>query len=704
MWVIMFLTRYILTALKIKTILALFLVLLFASASLAAQEEPRRVLVFYNSRDAQSVSANMVSEGFKTILNYYGLMTDFVDIKERSLLPDKKQMEAYRAIITVFWTWDEAEADRFLPWLEKHFVGERKLIMLGNPAINGKLNQQSADSLRRIYARLGLWHQGYFTKASHRIKYKLLNAQMVEFERKYPIVPPEYQLISVIGKNVKIHLSLVRTDLANSESSVITTGPHGGFALKPYVYWQNRGDYRKQWYINPFLFIREALDIHGLPAPDPTTLNGVRVGFSHVDADGFSGLSKIGRQQTNAEIMRDLIFKKYAFPVTVSVIVAEINPRIAGTRRYFDIARDIFKLDNVEAASHSYTHPFYWDDSYSGKDRYDKQFSYDIRGYKFNDKAELDDSVKYITDHLAPPGKPCRVFHWTGNCQPLERQIARLDALNVLNINGGDTLLDKTDNSYTKVAPLYRKVGRRVQFHIGQANDNILTDGLTGPLYAYRNIITTMERTETPYRLKPVNIYYHFFSAEQPALLQAVSDVYDWALNQELALVFTSRYLEMMQGFISARIYREGAGRFRVENYGHCLTMRLPPDSPAPNMQRSKNVLGYNRLPQGLYISLAPGKSKAMIILESGRERSTLPYLQKANGQVSSFQSAKGVIRLQFDVFGKGNLAIAGLDVVRRYQVQGAATGGQTLSLRSNADGVLLINDAQSGRMEIKKQ
>lgn len=700
MWEIMSWIKYIFTPLKNKLIVALLMVFLFPVLSFAAKEMPRKVLVFYNSADNQTATTNPGFHGFQTILNYYGLLTEYLDIKKQNL-PDEKQMSQYRGIVTVFRSLEAADATRFLPWLEGQFTKDRKLVMLGNPAINGELDKGAAESLRKIYARLGLVHKGGFTKASHLIQYKFKDAQMVEFERKYPLLPPEYEFISLTGKSVKAHLILVRTDMKKSESSVITTNEHGGFASAQYIYWVNLSDFRMQWYINPFLFIRESMGISGMPAPDPTTLNSVRVGFSHVDADGFSGLSKIGQKLTTAEVMLDKVFKIYPFPITVSVIVAEIDPQISGTNRHFETAREIYKLKNVEPASHSFSHPYYWEASSVNKDRYETQLGYSIRGYTFNDQSELDNSVKYITSKLSPPKKPCRVFQWTGECRPVERQIARLDALKVMNINGGDTILDGVDNSYTRVAPLYRQVGKRIQVHIGQANDNILTNNLTGALYAYRNIITTMERTETPYRLKPVDIYYHFFSAEKQALLQAVKDVYEWALQQDLALVFTSQYLQMMQGFISARIYQEGHGQYLVKNYGQCLTFRFAADAPAPDMKKSKNVLGYNRLPQGLYVSLVPGTDMAVIVLGASATSPALPYLKKANGLVTSFAVKNGIIRIEYEVFNKCHLEIAGLPGGKNYQVTGTATNNK-MSVRSSLSGVLQIVGLTSGRVEIK--
>ena len=76
------------------------------------------------------------------------------------------------------------------------------------------------------------------------------------------------------------------------------------------------------------------------------------------DGDGFANFSRLKAGQRSAEIIRDRILKKYPFPVTVSIIEAELRGLIR-TQRLEDaeplqaLAREIFALPNVEIASHS---------------------------------------------------------------------------------------------------------------------------------------------------------------------------------------------------------------------------------------------------------------------------------------------------------------------------------------------------------------
>lgn len=688
---------------RIAFFVALFLVIAPFYGS-AAEDARRKVLVLYDSQAGQSATANIVFAGFQTVLNYYGIITDYHDVNDGAL-PDDRRMQPYRGVIVTFGRIDPRLAKRYLSWLDRQFAERRRVVVLASLSIAGEAGRDAHALLERIYQRLGIAKGGKFIAAPRLIRYAYKDPRMVEFERRYPALPPIYDQFTVTGKGVVPHLLLERTDLKDSRSAVILTSPSGGFAVSEYINWKNIDDNRRKWYLNPFFFMEKALGLSNMPAPDPTTLSGLRVGFSHVDADGFSGASRVVEKQTCAEVMRDRVFRKVPFPITVSVIVAEIDPRLARTDLHFNTARDIYRLSNIEPASHSYSHPYYWSDTSENKQRYREKLGIKVPGYTFNDKTELDDSVSYITTKLAPPGKPCRVFQWTGECRPVENQVARLDAIKVLNINGGDTVYDDIDNSLFGVEPLYRQVGRRTQVHIGQANDNIFTNNLEGPFYGYRHVITTMQRTGTPRRLKPVNVYYHFFSAEQNALLRAVQDVYGWALKQELAPLYTSQYLKMMQGFMSASIKSEAPGRISVSNYGECTTVRLPQDAMTPDMEKSVNVLGYNRTPQGLYVTLERNRQRALIVLQKTASPGRSPHVQKATGFVSGFSRVGRSVRLSYEGFGReGRVVLGGMAAGAEFRISGSAAGAVQKMLRADANGILEIKGMQSGVLEVAKK
>ena len=670
----------------------------------------RKVLVLFDSNAGQKENENIIYRDGQVILSYLGLLTDYWDINRRPL-PEDNVMSDYRGIITIFTDDIKTGTDGYLRWLNRQIQAQRKIVVIGKlgATVKKKQDPKLTHLIHRTYQHLGFKNSGHFTITQPNLRYVFKDKKGVEFEFKYPPFPPTYEKIVPSAEPIKVYLTIDRRDLPESTSFMIFTSPIGGFAHQDYLLWEDPLTFRRKWYLNPFQFFTDAFSLENMPIPDPTTLNGIRVAFSHIDGDGFAGPSRIKKKTLCAEIIRDHILKKYDFPVTASVIVGEIDPHAIGNPEMIKLAKEIFRLPNVEPASHSYSHPFYWDPNYKGEDgEYDSQYGIHIPGYSYDPKKEIDYSMQYITKYLSPPNKPCRVFLWTGNCVPTKKDIARADALGYLNMNGGDTLFDDFYNSYTSVAPYYRKVGNRFQVYTGQANENILTNLWKGPFYGYRNIITTMKRTGNPLRIAPIDIYYHFYIGEYQASLKSLQDVYEWVLTQEIAPVYTSQYIEMVHGYLNAKVFRDAPGRYTIQNYGKCLTIRLDSKNKLPDLIRSVNVLGFLVEPQGLYISLAPGKKKATIVLSDtavlSNDETRQPYLKKATGWVTHFEVNKNLIRIDYKGHGEGKIEVSALKPDKTYKLSGSALNGFPALQKSNEKGMLSIGGVHTGTIEISWQ
>jgi len=647
---------------------------------------PRKLLIAYQSNTGQKESVNTYFEICQVVTDYYGLLSDYIDVNTQAL-PDDQKMGQYLAIITGFNSNEMKNGIAWLKWLKHQCDHKKKLIVFGSLSGKDSSNSDEYKGLSdAIYKYIGIQYIGMFSTHRGRLRYHYKDPDGVEFERPYPIFPKSYEQFKVIDPNVKVWLTKMRKDLENSESATIVTGPHGGFARYADLYWMDPVTYKKQWYLNPFKFFEEALGIQNLPRPDPTTLNGMRVAFSHIDGDAFSGPSRINPQKTCAEVIRDDVLKKYNFPVTVSVIVAEIEPESLGNQKLVDIAKGIYAMPNIESASHAYSHPYYWNANSSIKDRYPSQYGFIVKGYTFNSEKEIVYSANYISKNLAPPNKPCRVMLWSGACDPTEKDLKNCYKNTFYNMNGGDTVFDDVNNSYTAVAPLYRKVGSMHQIHCGQANENILTNLWEGPYYGFREIIKTMKKTNMPRRLKPIDIYYHFYSGEYKSSLKALQAVYEWVLNQDVALVYTSQYIQMMQGFLNVKIFKNKAGSFVIKDYNHCLTVRFDHKDSVPDLSKCHNVIGFSKQSKGLYVSLKPDTNNATIALLTDSDKKThIPYIERADGWVKDFKVNNDSIQLDYQGFGKGMVQMAGLKKKHVYTVN------QKQQVKSDSKGNLRI-------------
>jgi len=150
----------------------------------------------------------------------------------------------------------------------------------------------------------------------------------------------------------------------------------------------------------------------------------------------------------------------------------------------------------------------------------------------------------------------------------------------LLNMNGGDTVITRSRNSWTQIAgPGMPRPGGLYQVFAPNQNENVYTNLWTGPFYGFRRVIETFELTGTPYRFKPVNIYYHTYAATKTASLQALHEVYRWALAQPLHPVHASEYIRKVLDFNDFVVAR-GENGYRLTGNGDLRTVRLPADAP----------------------------------------------------------------------------------------------------------------------------
>ena len=89
-----------------------------------------------------------------------------------------------------------------------------------------------------------------------------------------------------------------------------------------------------------------------------------------------------------------------------------------------------------------------------------------------------------------------------------------------MNLNGGDTTISRHNPSLTCVAPRSLCWGGQLQIYAANQNEEVYTNDWKGPVFGAFSLVTdTFERTGAPRRLKPVNIYFHFFSGDRPDAL-----------------------------------------------------------------------------------------------------------------------------------------------------------------------------------------
>src|SRR5262249_54079913 len=144
-----------------------------------------------------------------------------------------------------------------------------------------------------------------------------------------------------------------------SDSHLVVVNANGGFAAAGYLIYTNEEALSLQLYLNPFEFFRKAFETDRFPKPDPTTISGRRVFYSHVDGEGWRILTEIGGYRRGGDLSARVVLEKVlrAFPdlpVTVAPIAADIDPDWYGTPKSVALARAMLALPHVEAGSHTY--------------------------------------------------------------------------------------------------------------------------------------------------------------------------------------------------------------------------------------------------------------------------------------------------------------------------------------------------------------
>lgn len=685
-------------------IAALLLVVGLSSAHSA--EFSRRVVGVYNSAEGKTAMDNPLRRAVEAPLHYLGMHLDYHDLATG--IPDSATMAGARGVI--IWL----ESDRlpqplaYWRWLESQARAGRRIVLLNTtgPRFDTDGVRVPLGRVNDALSRLGLSVGDNYSSMPLDIELVHKDAAMVEFERRL-----DYELtrFTEVRSTRPDSRTLLRLRLRSSgvEADAVVIGPWGGYASEGYLLYRDIATGRVQWRINPFAFFDRALGLVNAPRPDPTTLFGSRLLYSHIDGDGLRNRSLIDRQSASGEVVLHDILSRYDdLPFTVSVVTSDVDPAVLGSPAVVQLARRFFALANVEPASHSFSHPLVWNRAYTtveGISEYAEVIEdavlngpallpFDVPGYVYDPVAETVGSCRFIDEHLLPEGKRTRVLLWSGNCLPGPDELAALEAHGLLNMNGGDSRFDGDFASYYYVAPLYRQVEGFTQVHSSNSNENTYTNLWTGPFGGFQNVIQTFENTEAPRRVLPVNVYFHFYSGEQEAAMQALHRVYEWIQNrrEDLLPIYASRYIEGVTGFIDTRIDSVGAHAWEVRNYGACRTVRFDNTELVPDLEHSQGVLGFRRHQAGIYVHLADS-SHARVHMTT--KPPSKPYLAWSTVLLDNVSIRDGRIGFTYTSLGP---CIATWDNLPPQQPFAVSIDGRSTVVRSTAQGTLRL-DLQAG-------
>jgi len=404
-------------------------------------------------------------------------------------------------------------------------------------------------------------------------------------------------------------------------------------------------------------------------------------------------------------------------PVTVGVIVGDLDPAWVGTAESLALARQIYALPQVEAAIHTYSHPLDWEyfdeekrPAGSARDQdgrlhrlvgpdvlhggADKPRSYETRPFKLT--TEIDEAAAFV-NRLLPAGKRVGLVQWSGDTRPFRQVLRRARQVGLPNINGGDTRFDREFPSAAWVSPLAERVGDELQVYASNSNENTYTDLWRDRYFGFSFLAKTVENTGAPRRLKPFNLYYHMYSGERLSSLNAVLANIAVARGLSLAPIETSRFSRIVQGFFSAHLEQEGRLAWRVHDRDALQTVRFDgADATGVDFERSHGVIGQRHELGSLFVALDESVDSPLVSLKSiaasNREpREPVAYLVESRWRVFDVRAEAGRLHYVTQGYGPGD-ATWQWPFRASAQVRWCAASGRTGALRVEAvDGRLVV-------------
>jgi hypothetical protein len=588
---------------------------------------PRKVLMLYDDKESEGIYWSLALRYAAMPLEYLGYIPIFKDIRQNDL-PEEPMTGRYAGIIS---------------WIDSSYIAT-------NSALQQWLIKQKNNGVPIvILSQLEATLSNAFKKA---FGLKIVDTdelpRSVKITKRSTILgfesaayPNLYDFISIKAQNAQVLLQL-KDDRRNISDAVALT-PWGGYALNPFIVTLLPNE-EVRWVLDPFQFFTKALKLQLYPIPDTTTENGRRLLMVHIDGDASVSYAEWYKGPLSTEVLFKEVLKKYAVPTTVSTVIGEVAPNGAYPKispKVIPWFKKIYQLPWIEAASHTFSHPFKWQEAKFVSDKFIEStpdWFLKIRNYKFNLKYEIEGSVDYIKKTLLPDDKDCKILFWSGDCNPYDAAVGMTYTTGLLNMNGGGATITNTANSITNISGLGVYKGKYLQIFAPNQNENVYTGLWTGPFYGYERVVETFKLTNAPKRFKPIDIYYHFYSATKKASLKALKYVYDWVLKQPTMSIYTSSYIKKVLDFYHIGLARnvvDKNGAYVISTQGELRQFRVPKKYGYPDIQKSKNIIGFSPYYDDYYVHMGPLPTATLVLT---KRRPTTPFLVSANGRIESFE------------------------------------------------------------------
>jgi len=641
---------------------------------------PRHILTFWDSKVDLHIEDSLPHRLLEMPLNYLGFDLIYADVHDP--LPDMSQRYDVCGILLCFQDKTAVkDPSKLIDWASRAIDAGKKVVILRNPGFLTDLKGRytTEDVQNRLYEKIGFVNTQRFIE--YPFGYTVVSQdQLTPFERNYPDPLPGFYVTKVSDKRAISHLSLAVDGSIESRSDLIITGPNGAYVSEFYANNYDPILYRTDprglgWYLDPFSFFQQVFAQEVVPIPDTTTLAGKRIFYATCDGDNWNGGTAIEEYRGQNKYCSEVILEKIIepnrdMPISVSIVAATVDPNWVARKKSQEIARAYNKLPQVEAASHTYSHPFdwgffkengqakellllghypdgSWQNSYLSWFRAKNQekgyeaYSQNNWGYvvprayakkPFNLNLEIEGSVSYLNQFISP-NNPIKLLLWPGDGRPWETPLALCYKAKIAQLGGGFVRFDSEYPSNLFVFPLARKPGGWIQPYASCPAENSYTNGWSNRFYGYRYLKATLENTESPRRLKPIQLYFHSYSGEYQASIDAIAENIAYIQTQPVIPIRASRFCDIVQGFYSLKVEEVGPMQWKIHDRKGLETLRLDhAKSLEVDLAQSTGVVGWTREHGSLYVYL--DKAEAVPTLSLGKSVTDLPYLIDSSWEI----------------------------------------------------------------------
>lgn len=700
---------------------------------------PRTILSLFYNEESDDIRYHNTHMYLDMPLHHLGLRVKHWNLANG--LPPENKLHNVRGILAYFDTNQLPDPIHFLDWSTNQILNGKKFVLLGELAFyqNKKMQKTPVKLINNFMQHLGLRLSKNTKLITFDLNYLPYDPNRVEFERKLTRDLDPFLSLMPSSPDLDILLS-AKADEENAPPSILVSlNKVGGFASEGYYLYEkiSKNKTLAQWRINPFEFFRKAFATDDLPKLDTTTLAGRRIYYAHIDGDGWRSISQIpGYKEKNkncAQVILEEVIQKYSqLPLTVSPIAGDLDPNYFGSPKLMDQAREIFTYPQISIGSHTYTHPLYWKfyDDEDPKNKEKKLFGESQNKVEFHQNKEenktkvgnnyalprsymsgnfdlhkeLIGSINFIAS-LAPKNKKVSLLQWSGDCIPFKQAIAYLRAEKIRNLNGGDSRFDSDYPSYAFVSPIGRDEGDEWQVYASNSNENTYTDGWTERFFGFRYLVNTFKQTETPIRLKPLNVYYHMYSAEKIASLRALIDNMHFAMQQEIMPITAKQFAAIGDGFNEGGFVKLSDNSWRIQNRGALNTIRFDQASTKEvDWDHSEGVIGQNHTQGSLYVALDKRSENPVIALKDTdniihqANPSSKHYLVSSRWRLWNADYTEKGMNFIAQGYGPGEMTFC-MAKPGKYTIQGNTKEGRVFQYAgtTNENNVLKISVKEAG-------